>query len=415
MSQERQKFIYMPTRIHTIWPPKRLLNISLILGWVEELIYEERNALRTELAILTDPNRWPERRTINDYLGKGKIITSRGKSLAGYKDVPRSFHKMKSSMRWYIRYQFFDYLSHLSESLSDPQIVEDIGIEILEEDFKYQAGKFAEQLYELDCQHLDCFVDEFAKRRKSKSKRHSLGVLPIGWVDTYWNNAVAAEDKRPLYKQERFLDLLATLILVAPRPCEFSRNGSRAEHEIISQVVQDRAKIMAGDGVLIELKNEQLVFTLAGRKLAANKGQPWRQIHVSVGDSQSEYLRDKILANNRRPLVVRLDSPERLTRWLRELSQQCFPTITSDNHVTCYTFRHLISSQMKAAGYSGESIAMALGQQSDVTQQYYGRARLSKKRSSSIKLVDAPIQVRLCKKTSLNRLRKAQRKDVKKT
>jgi len=144
----------------------------------------------------------------------------------------------------------------------------------------------------------------------------------------------------------------------------------------------------------------QLVFTVAGAKLVEGdeygKGQDWRRIFVTIENEQSIFLRDRALENGGRPLLLGIDRYPKLTRWIRNLSKECFPSVGSRDNVASYTFRHLVSGEMKAAGWDEQKIAMVLGQRATSTQRYYGRARMSKSKCS-IRHVEAAREVRVRK------------------
>jgi integrase len=201
---------------------------------------------------------------------------------------------------------------------------------------------------------------------------------------------------------------VAALILVGVRPSEFERNDERSDARIVEDVQEDPSKIRRGDGVVVQLDGNLLIFTIAGRKIGKLKGQEWRRIEVAIEESPAEFLRMQIERNGG-PIVIRMRSYQRLTRWVRDLSMELFPHTSTNDHVTAYTFRHRLASTLKSAGFSAQKIAAVLGQQSARTQEHYGRARLSKKKYSTIKSVDAANSVRITKEVDFNTLRKVKR------
>ncbi|WP_353403044.1 hypothetical protein [Duganella hordei] len=80
------------------------------------------------------------------------------------------------------------------------------------------------------------------------------------------------------------------------------------------------------------------------------------------------------VADNRRPLVVKVDATEGLSAGQRFTKIFCYFAKKSKIPISAYSMRHRVSAQSKAAGDS-ESTAAVLGHQTTETQRHYGRAK----------------------------------------
>lgn len=380
-----------------------------LVTWIRENFeQEEQHVLTSELRLLYNRNSWPKQTSLADYFRKGLLIVENGKDLNDYASVPRSFHAMKAGVRWYLRLEFHnDYFSNLSNPLAEHGVLDSVFATrpAFEREFLGACRVHCANIENLRKQLREFHVDNKPSYRKTVSKIHSLRVLPDWWLDTFWCAVQYASCTRAHLATARFQEIVATMSLIGARPFEFRRDKDRSDEEIIARVAANKAAIRDGDGVLVEYRDGELIFTVAGAKLDGSdedgKGQEWRRIFVTVKNDQSRFLRERILKNGGRPLLVGIDIYTKLTRWIRNLSKECFPGIGSRDHVATYTFRHLISGEMKAAHWDPQKIAMVLGQQASGTQQYYGRARLSKT-VCSIRHVEAASEVRMRKQKKLS-------------
>lgn len=223
-----------------------------------------------------------------------------------------------------------------------------------------------------------------------------------------WAAVIKAQFERDHLQEHDFAEAVAVLSLVAPRPGELFKEGTRPDAENIMQIQKKYSDIKVGQGILVEYIGSLLVFTIAGIKTGKMQGQEWRRIWVKVENDQSNFLLTRIVANHGQPILIGFECFTRLTPWIRQLSKECFKTLKTSEHVTVYTFRHLIGSEMKGSGFDGKQIALVLGQQSDETQEVYGRARMAKGGTSIIH-VEAASSVRNKKNTSLCELRQKKR------
>ena len=88
----------------------------------------------------------------------------------------------------------------------------------------------------------------------------------------------------------------------------------------------------------------------------------------------AQYLRDAVLATPERRIVFQMPNPVLISDVLKGFSRVLWPTV--DYQVTAMSFRHQLSSDLKAMdGIDREDIAKAMGHTWDETQNWYAPPR----------------------------------------
>lgn len=110
-------------------------------------------------------------------------------------------------------------------------------------------------------------------------------------------------------------------------------------------------------GVRVHRKSDGIYFEVNGAKVDAVRGQIWRQIVLPLNHKIGTMIEDGLYSVNKKSIS------EIITRKAKKLGFI---------NVSAYSFRHQFSSDLKASGESKKNIAMALGHQSEATQESYG-------------------------------------------
>jgi len=347
---------------------------DMFFRWVQNLPIDEQHRFHEEFEMATNISDRLSPQTRANYRRKALLILSGDRHLPDYAKKPRSFFPMRAAMAWHSRGRFYETLMEHRDAIINNQGRNDAAIEA---EFITDVRAHLCDIKQIQSIRRKDYLDEHDSKIPRKSKIYSVRALPIGWLDILWKEAANTVPSPDYRDSDAFLDFIALLSLVSPRPIEFSRDLARYDDEIQFRVGNDYKKIRPGDGVVVDYKNGDLVITVAGAKTGPSKGQAWRHITVSIENEQAEHLRDRIIGMGGGPIVIGLERHERLSHWLRKVSERCFPNLENNEHVTGYTFRHMLSSEMKAAEFDEKKAAMVLGEQSADTQQYYGRARLA--------------------------------------
>jgi integrase len=204
------------------------------------------------------------------------------------------------------------------------------------------------------------------------------------WRDQFWRAVVTDHFVSPDDSA-----LIAVLMLVGCRPAEFTaRLGVRVE------IVE----LPGGPGLKIEIAGAKTAPELAPEAVA--KGQERRTLWLTCKTAEAFWLYEHIQQSGsyrleiNRPTTPRSPSGE----WLSLAEQERRQTVSLDKviarigktafphqkgNLTPYTFRHAVAADMKAGGqFSNDTIAAALGQQSERTLQHYGRTNRGRRATS---------------------------------
>lgn len=176
--------------------------------------------------------------------------------------------------------------------------------------------------------------------KKRASKKKNLRDLPADWREVM-------VERMPNYR-----DCLLVCALTGCRPIELERHG-----------------------VEVTLTNGILKLRILGAKIGPNSGQEWREISYK-NDSTSKnplvrVLSDMVLATNGVALISISDT-RAFSGAVRAAGKRAFPEFSEN--ITPYSFRHQMSSDMKAAGF-GPDVGAALGHCSSETACRYGEFR----------------------------------------
>jgi hypothetical protein len=137
-------------------------------------------------------------------------------------------------------------------------------------------------------------------------------------------------------------------------------------------------KMIEHDGVL--------TLHIIGAKVIEGgvQGQEWREIEYSISDDNPLIAAAvaELRNNGRNEILVSVASKDAYTAALRRVGRVLWPRMKSET--TGYCLRHMFASDLKAAGHSIETIAMALGHSVTRTQSLYGQAQISARGSGML-------------------------------
>ena len=151
------------------------------------------------------------------------------------------------------------------------------------------------------------------------------------------------------------------------------------------------------NGVDLHIAGGDFVAQFLGAKVTDYSGQPHRTMKWSV-DNTAPIIRAlvdltraaggkttiKITGTSKRPAAV-------FSIAIRDAAKRAFPRL--NNTITCYSLRHALASDMKAANFSKVQIAQALGHISINTQATYGHINAARGASLAPREVDAAREV----------------------
>jgi integrase len=204
------------------------------------------------------------------------------------------------------------------------------------------------------------------------------------WRDQFWRAVVS----------DRFVSpddsaLIAVLMLAGCRPAEFTaRLGVSVEI----------AKLPEGPGLRVDIAGAKTAPELAPE--AAAKGQQRRSLWLSCKTAEAFWLLEHIRQSGSSRLEISIPTRPRspsgewlslaeqerrqtssLGKIISRIGKDAFPH--QKGNLTPYTFRHAVAADMKASGqFSNDTIAAALGQQSERTLQHYGRSNRGRRATS---------------------------------
>lgn len=177
-----------------------------------------------------------------------------------------------------------------------------------------------------------------AGAQPGRSKRAALAGLPSNWIDVLWARAVTARTKH--------IDAVAVLMTT----------GCRA------QEICHGAVVRVGAGGTLEIG-------LAGAKVRAEAGQPWRLLKVVVDHPAAEHLLAMAVDAGGTARVRASCSPNALSMCVAYLAGDIF-----GRRISCHDFRHQRASDIRiATGGDAEACARWLGHLSTATGRFYGR------------------------------------------
>ena len=181
------------------------------------------------------------------------------------------------------------------------------------------------------------YAHGWAPERKRKGKKASLSRLPDDW----------REQLAELSKGQYRLPTLVSLISGC-RPAELEK------------------------GILLELRNQGFYITIQGAKVKENAGQEIRQFKLAdhvITDELSTFLSTQ----PSKQFIVQVQKGNSVTTHLREIGKKLWPR--RKETITCYTARHGMAADCKAAIHAGadpDLVSQVLGHVVDKTATYYG-------------------------------------------
>lgn len=184
------------------------------------------------------------------------------------------------------------------------------------------------------------------------SKRRQMSGFDDDWPAQMWSAASARNGGAGA----AWLPALAALAVTGCRPASLERGIDFA-------IINDNGKNY------IEAK-------IKGVKVSENRGQPeyifrWATTKETHCPDELLALAELLAISPGRKITIRYDAEGISTR-LREISTALWPR--RKHKISAYCYRHLLSSNGKAAGVSPEELALAMGHLSSESQGQYSRA-----------------------------------------
>lgn len=163
------------------------------------------------------------------------------------------------------------------------------------------------------------------KKHHRNSKKASIQKLPDDWKE----QLLASMSKH------RYLNVIRILACVGCRPVEIAK------------------------GVYVRHQEDGIHFEINGAKVDEARGQEWREIVLPLDHPIASTISKRLHWAGGKSIS------ETITRKALKLGFE---------GVSAYSFRHQFASDLKASGFSKNSIAMAMGHYVENTQQIYGNS-----------------------------------------
>jgi len=197
---------------------------------------------------------------------------------------------------------------------------------------------------------------------QSQSKRPGLRSLPDDWREQLIDGADDAH----------LFIALSLLSLTGLRPSELAR------------------------GVTVLWKDSLVAVGIAGSKLGADRGQPWRILSLEIHHPWVVGLIDALELEEGAAIGFR-HPKAKVQRQIRRLAEFCFPMVSTEHLSSPLSFRHQFSSDLKRAGVSRHVIAAALGHASERTSEIYGRKSQGRAGKNGLVTASAQREIRLAR------------------
>ena len=173
-----------------------------------------------------------------------------------------------------------------------------------------------------------------------RSKRFGVREMPDGWMDSLWQQAVVLES--------RHLDALAVTLATGCRPAEIVH------------------------GVVLRRVDGGLEVMIAGAKVSASAGQPWRKLTIGDGgDGPVAHLLGLADADGGDAVVRLLATPAAFSMAVTHLGER----LGLERRISPYDIRHRRAADARLAfAHDLQRVAAWLGHSGEETVRYYGRA-----------------------------------------
>lgn len=268
----------------------------------------------------------------------------------------QTFQALKSALRWQAWTQLREALSkqdRLQRAGQRDQTWKDLVLDV---------HQIVQRVHSIDALDRQACLDWLSKPAKqAKSKRLMLPRLANDWREQF----LRINQSSALYRHAGVL-----LVHCGLRPTELAK------------------------GVRVRLTRKGVRVLIAGGKVRATAGQPWRTFlleHSQLPDWFMSELRQK------RRMVIEAQ-PDALRSHLYKISQRVLnPRNTrrdQDLLLSAYLFRHALVTDMRENGWDTEQIAAVIGESSAQTTSYYGIRRNSGSRKVKPKLAIVSESVR---------------------
>lgn len=188
----------------------------------------------------------------------------------------------------------------------------------------------------------------------SEKRKRKLKGLPDDWVD---------QVLRSIRSDAKWRTAAAVMALAGARPAEVSGTRSAV--------------------VTYDPEAHTLTFDIEGAKVKGDKGQAHRILTIRPDESFAcKLVIDACLESGGTAVVSAADTDK-----FRDKLNERIKAVIKKPGVSCYCFRHQVSSDIKKQGVDSLTTANALGHRSTRTQGGYGAARTG--RAGGPKLLDA--------------------------
>lgn len=251
----------------------------------------------------------------------------------------QTFQALKSALRW-------QAWTQLREALSQQDRLQRAGQR--DQSWKHivlDVRQIVLRLHSIDALDRHACLDWLNKPAKhARSKRLMLPRLADGWRDQF----LRINQASTLYRHAGVL-----LVHTGLRPTELAK------------------------GVRVRLTPKGVRVLIAGGKVRATAGQPWRTFLLNPSQLPDWFMSE---LQQKRRMVVQAQ-PDALRSHLYKMSQRVLnPRNTrrdQDLLLSAYLFRHALVTDMRENGWETEQIAAVIGESSAQTTSYYGTRRNS--------------------------------------
>ncbi len=256
-----------------------------------------------------------------------------------YSDRKQTFQALKSALRW-------QAWTQLQSVMRDQDRLQRAGKR--DDTWKrlvLQVQRWQRRLQAVDAlNRSEClfWLDKSPKR--SRSKRHILDRLDDNWRQRFLDVNLSSAK----YRHAGVL-----LVHCGLRPAELAR------------------------GVRVRWTPKGVRVLIAGAKVRATAGQPWRIFLLDPSQLPDWFVND---LRNRRRMVIAADEDALRAHLYRQSQAVLNPSDKKQNRdlvLSSYLFRHALVTDMRESAWDTDDIAASIGESAAETLRYYGTRRNS--------------------------------------
>ena len=256
-----------------------------------------------------------------------------------YSDRKQTFQALKSALRW-------QAWTQLQSVMRDQDRLQRAGKR--DDTWKrlvLQVQRWQRRLQAVDAlNRSECLFWLDKSPRRSRSKRQILHRLEDNWRQRFMDVNLSSAK----YRHAGVL-----LVHCGLRPAELAR------------------------GVRVRWTPKGVRVLIAGAKVRATAGQPWRAFLLNPSQLPEWFVND---LRNRRRMVIAADEDALRAHLYRQSQAVLNPGDKKQNRdlvLSSYLFRHALVTDMRESAWDTEDIAASIGESSAETLRYYGTRRNS--------------------------------------